>query len=1168
MKRFYLFLIFSIVSAAFLGFVRNESAAAASMCGVLAAAKQDTGNNHDCLTYGQNYTALTSLSESESSSELQIDFINKMNNFLTNGQHLQKIGARYITCEITGQGQNYKDGCSGWETRVQGLRLKVTNYNPNTGTGGFHTCKNTAYDPDADEVVGDSPDCGTYNTLEFFDVNNKLVYAIKTDCGNPLGDLDGDKGWTLTGKSATNGNASTSDNITDITLTAPGKMSGGKLVSSAASTKGIFAHDVNNNGAEAATYSWSVQGCRNDNDDCSNINNFTGSHDGGNALGGSLPSSNGNVSGAKDTDHPDWGSDKQSGGAKYAYEFPADVQSGTRYCQVIYYTDANGNNTASDHSVRTCVTLNVTPPPGGASCTISPSSATTNQGFSYTVKITYGSKPAANITIAITGDFTVSGKTSGTASDSLSSTSAGLSAGTKTANFKVSTSPALTGSCTMTVGGGGPSGNCPGDPGFNSSARTTLTTPFNHPNSTAGAPSGSTSAYGAVYNQDINISNDTFAAHDTSGFGSGGDAPPTISGYNADKTTVTINPNPIVAGYPYDSSSADVTYTTHYTVQKWTATKFDHYQCDGGKGSDGASNNSSCGTYTTQVQDGVSCRRVRNGVCEQWNNCPNQGTAPNCYHNQKNNYPGPTSYYTYQKAGTSSGQTNNHSSGYNVNECYDRAFTVNSVSVTTNIQPSSEDPQTGNSQASTSVSFSYNGPTPTAGLRHPFQVSGLSYSSSGCSGGASGTVSVSDGYAPSSGNTAALAGGGCSATAPPLQAGDTVCATYNVNPTGTSVNQFGTITSSNGQTVSGSDCSAPISDKPYSHFFGADISAGGAFASGQDQCVNEPGAQGNGGKIDGNVNTAGAQTKGTGSQFGAFSNGGGGHINGFNSAILRNNSGTLPTPNIGFLFANRGFPANAATTTGASLGVPHCVIDYYNSRSGPKIVAGNGNFSISDTMNGSYQAGGSPSSQVGLAGGQLNPGPNSPVGNGQNIVIYVNGNLDITGNVVFNTAGWAVDTLHSNIPSLYVIVKGNIYIEPGVTQLDGVYIAEGDGITGGVLNTCATNFNSIPASNLYNSCKSQLTVNGAFIANNVHLYRTFASLRNGVPGEFATSGVPNCFAGDLGNPKRSLASTNYDCASEIFEFGPEVYLGVPGIPASNGPNSGKFDYITSLSPVF
>jgi hypothetical protein len=94
---------------------------------------------------------------------------------------------------------------------------------------------------------------------------------------------------------------------------------------------------------------------------------------------------------------------------------------------------------------------------------------------------------------------------------------------------------------------------------------------------------------------------------------------------------------------------------------------------------------------------------------------------------------------------------------------------------------------------------------------------------------------------------------------------------------------------------------------------------------------------------------------------------------------------------------------------------------------------------------------------------------------------------------------------------------------------------------------------------LLSNCKSQLLVNGSFVAQHVYLDRSFGSVRNAYPGEHLTGTPYNCT--DSGN-------TPYgDCAGEIFNFSPELYLIQPAFEPSGGPTSGKYDYVTSLAPV-
>ena len=195
-------------------------------------------------------------------------------------------------------------------------------------------------------------------------------------------------------------------------------------------------------------------------------------------------------------------------------------------------------------------------------------------------------------------------------------------------------------------------------------------------------------------------------------------------------------------------------------------------------------------------------------------------------------------------------------------------------------------------------------------------------------------------------------------------------------------------------------------------------------------------------------------------------------------------------------------------------------------------------------------------------------------------VIYVDGNVYIPNNITYGSGQYnaATDTF-SNVPSLYVIAKGNIYIGPNVTKLDGVYVAQNkcdipsnscssySSQYGGLINTCA-NVNSISSistsaafapQQLYSACAQQLTVRGALIAHKVKLERTYASLRNSTAGENPFGATYNC---TLGNGNIAPTSTS-GCASEVFNFDPQNYLA----PSLLENNNNQYDSIISLPPV-
>lgn len=125
--------------------------------------------------------------------------------------------------------------------------------------------------------------------------------------------------------------------------------------------------------------------------------------------------------------------------------------------------------------------------------------------------------------------------------------------------------------------------------------------------------------------------------------------------------------------------------------------------------------------------------------------------------------------------------------------------------------------------------------------------------------------------------------------------------------------------------------------------------------------------------------------------------------------------------------------------------------------------------------------------------------------------IFVDGNVYLNGNITYsstNADGSSWSTGH--IPSLVIVATGNIYIDPNVTRLDGVYEAQQktDG-SAGYIYTCATavSNNIFKANSDFTGCHNQLMVTGSFKAAKVKLLRTFGTLRDEIPNP-ATAGGP------------------------------------------------------------
>lgn len=164
------------------------------------------------------------------------------------------------------------------------------------------------------------------------------------------------------------------------------------------------------------------------------------------------------------------------------------------------------------------------------------------------------------------------------------------------------------------------------------------------------------------------------------------------------------------------------------------------------------------------------------------------------------------------------------------------------------------------------------------------------------------------------------------------------------------------------------------------------------------------------------------------------------------------------------------------------------------------------------------------------------------------VTMYVNGNVYINHNITYATGP---RNSVSDIPSFKLVaLGGNIYIDPGVTQLDGMYYALPDGGSGGVISTCATASGHEYWNDSANAttCNNQLVVNGALVANKVHFLRSCGTLSQS--------------AGDQDITTTSGACTATNHAAEVVNYSPEVWM-VP----SGGNSTLKYDSITSLPPV-
>jgi hypothetical protein len=305
-----------------------------------------------------------------------------------------------------------------------------------------------------------------------------------------------------------------------------------------------------------------------------------------------------------------------------------------------------------------------------------------------------------------------------------------------------------------------------------------------------------------------------------------------------------------------------------------------------------------------------------------------------------------------------------------------------------------------------------------------------------------------------------------------------------------------------------------IASKPYLRVYGGDVVAGADGLG--TACGGTPPTS----IITTYNNDSAGGYGGAGTQFGAQATGA---INYFTSAMLRS---SLPAPPNGLTFANTTPPSGG--NYGGTFGSSPCIKDYYATAAAKGITPPIGPYTLPNSYNG--------------------------IANGSHIVVYVNGDAIISNPITYGS--W---TTLAQIPSFYLIVKGNIYIDKGVTSLDGVYVAQDDGTGKGKIYTCASGTTPIAANKLADTpanggCNSQLTINGAFIAQQVKFLRTFGTLSNAQASETPTSASRSCNGG-----------TAAVCAGEVFVYGPELWLTNPGISSSS--SIGSWQSVTSLPPV-
>jgi len=287
-------------------------------------------------------------------------------------------------------------------------------------------------------------------------------------------------------------------------------------------------------------------------------------------------------------------------------------------------------------------------------------------------------------------------------------------------------------------------------------------------------------------------------------------------------------------------------------------------------------------------------------------------------------------------------------------------------------------------------------------------------------------------------------------------------------------------------------------NQPYFKTYGGDVMTGGWYKSGnscpaqssgyyQDSNYPQGGADiRNGGiltyaRVNNNVSYL--QTNGASSQYAAFSlgsiDGDATQNDGFNSAGAQ--AATTPTFPWALAFSNNHSGNTWGGLYEGNVRQSNCIPDYFGTKqNSPQSCCNITAYGDSIDLNnadGQYLM--TPSSGSNAV---INPA-GIAIPAGKHITVFVKGNAYIPSNITYAPHN------ANNVPKFSLVASGSIYIDPAVTQLDGVYIAEpatNDANTinadDGTIWTCHPN-NSLTLDYFYPpTCTNPLLVNGAFIS--------------------------------------------------------------------------------------
>lgn len=361
---------------------------------------------------------------------------------------------------------------------------------------------------------------------------------------------------------------------------------------------------------------------------------------------------------------------------------------------------------------------------------------------------------------------------------------------------------------------------------------------------------------------------------------------------------------------------------------------------------------------------------------------------------------------------------------------------------------------------------------------------------------------------------------------------------------------------------------ADTTNKPYLKAFGGDVMTGGWFYNGGN-CSSGPGtnyqnpnfssARFSSDNRDGGIltytKTSGTASGGASDQYRVTSLG---EIDGRRAGDGFYSDGAQPGSNVKALsFAN--FDITSPLAFGGvfegSVAQSMCIPDYYSRK--PSSAQDFNNFAQAIANgSGDYKKSVAAGSNYQLTNGSAD----RIIPAGQKMSIYIDGNVYIDANIKYDPAS-TVDS----VPKFALIVRGSIYIDKSVTQLDGMYVAEPADNTPaavssdtGIIWTCHDNSTGAKLDFTYpTNCTSPLVVNGSLIAKQLMLLRVKGDINSASTAEDSLSTISSCVSGACN-------------VAEVVNYSPSIIMG--GSFFNTRPDSSTnglpVDKIVSLPPVF